>query len=204
MMNFGKTGVMGKPKSRGQPNVRKQVLAVLNSRVEHKRFADLNAFTYSTAGSIAVMSQQIILGDTSTQRDGVQIRPERLSVTWSSTSSATVVCRLVVFQDKQANGVYPAITDVLNTAATLSQYNPVVMSEQKRFHVLYDNFVNLSAAGTNIVTHKFSVKPIGPITFLDTTSVQTANGRNSIYFLVIGPAGTATGTLTYELCYTDS
>jgi len=196
----------GQPK----PSVRKEVIAVLNSRVEHKHFVRLNAFSnYSATGGTSSLSTGVILGDGSTQRDGVQIKPETLKIRWVSQNTSSILteqARLIVFQDRQANGTLTTVTELLNTADVNSQYNPVTMLEQKRFRILCDRTMDLNpyVAGPAIHTMEMTFKPSGPITFLDTTDVTTACGRNVINFLVIGTAATSQYAISWDLGYTDS
>jgi hypothetical protein len=193
-----------------KPSVRKEVIAVLNSRVEHKHFTTVVASAnYVVAGAVASMSTPIILGSNSNERDGAQIKPETLKVRWmSQNSSATALsqARLIVFQDRQANGAIAAVTDVLATAEVNSQYSPVIQMEQKRFRILCDKTMDLNpyVAGPAIHTMELVLKPSGPITYNGTTNAATAQGKNAINYLLIGTAVTSQYVLSYDVGYTDS
>lgn len=193
-------------------SVRKQVLSVLNSRVEHKHFVKINAYgaTSSTGGTTS-LSTGIILGDGATQRDGIQIVPESLRFRWSAFNGATNVlakARMIVFQDRQANGVLATVTDVLDTAVIDSMYNPTVVSEQKRIRILYDHTFDLgilTGGGHANATHDVKLKPSGPITFLAATDVVGACGKNVINILIIGDtANTVQYSVSWDIGYTDS
>lgn len=198
----------GRQKGQGRKLTRQAVKSMIFARKEHKAFAVANAIgtAFVASGTGFRVSGGVISGDTSTQRDGAQIRVHKLDVFFNSRGSAASnsAIRILVVQDKQANAADMSAQQLLNSADYYSQYHPVIQSEQKRFHILADKFVTLSFNGMNEQHMVLNLKPLQEVTYLDTTDVSTACGKNFIWIWVFGNNTSASYTLTTTQHFTDS
>lgn len=125
-------------------NLAKKVARMVN--VEYKR--DINSYN-STVDSSGVISNicDPSEGDTFNSRDGISIKPMRVSgrifLRINPSATATVV-RLILFRGKQENRVTYTPTDIIHSASGLLYQNP--KEYQNRFHTkfIYDKTYYLS------------------------------------------------------------
>ncbi len=105
--------------------------------------------------------------------------------------------RIILYQDKQANGATAAVTDILEVASFLSFYNPV---NQGRFRIFYDRTITLNATsgggnGTALDVFAkayqgtFSKRCHIPLEFSTTGGVITALRSNNVGVLLISDNG---------------
>lgn len=159
--------------------------------------------TVQTAGNILSPSLNLIpQGTTESNRDGrkcvVTALNMRGQVTIPSVASAGQAdrVRIIVYQDKQANGSPATVTQILETAAVNSFRN---LAESQRFTILKDQNVDLvpqygSTAGSGEINYswKFYKKCNIPLEFNSTTGAITEIRSNNIGVLVISFDGTNT------------
>jgi hypothetical protein len=168
---------------------KQQFKAMLNARRELKYFPYNDANVVTENGAVGVMSQHIILGDSSSTRDGAQIEVVKLHCNLLvdclvSTEFDNV--RLIIFSDSQNNGAVPTVGEVLHRADPNSVYTRNV-TVVKRFKILHDVHIALSATGSNrTVTRSIELKLDHIVNYLGDTSATTANGRGSIFYLICG------------------
>ncbi len=115
----------------------------------------------------------------------------------SSVMSNECVVRMIMFQDKQCNGLtagVSGVTGVLETADFQSFYN---LANQGRFRILMDRTLTMSPRagagdGANndyaavVTAGKFSKKCSIPIEFSNTTGALTEIRSNNVGILLIG------------------
>jgi hypothetical protein len=192
-------------------SVSKQVVQILNSRIERKLVTGATAgIDWSATGTVSEISTDIAQGDNINNRSGDVIRPIRLNFTIISrciVAAASNVFRVILFQDTMANGAAPLVTDVLNTAVNYSQYKPI-NQQSKRFKILADfGGVNVNLANNQeSILHK-SVKLRGTTHYVGTSAGSTVAGKNSIYVLFISSnitAGSINYRWSYSLEFTDA
>ncbi len=215
-MAMGKLFRAPKPKAK-KKHFKKKTLAkkvkFIVSLIEKKHFnvsESMNFASDETLRAISTMAQ----GDTSATRTGLKISAKNLylkfGITWSAgVASSAGVCRMLVILDKNSVGTAPALTDVLESGSTISQYQNV--NEGRRFVILYDKIFNngnsSSTADTDRAVHV--VIPINRnIWFLNSGATPTTLGRNQLYVLGIGDSTIASGNapaVTYNsrLYYED-
>lgn len=176
-----------------------------NSELETATFTNVGTATVA-AGSLQNVSQGIIQGIGSSQRQGNQIRLVSLRAKLTTFAVAVSgVNRYVIFQDMQGNGVVPAVTDILDSANIIAPLNGLTFITEKRFHLLADFTHDVPIAGTaiRVFDTTFKGKLNKPVTYLASTSVTAANGKNAIYCLVIGN-NTNTYDYSFQITYTDA
>lgn len=193
--------------------VKRMVLAEIRNKAELKALSSsFTAQTGSAAGVVLPITQGIIQGDSLSQRTGNQISLEKFQLFLGATNgnpltgSAPCVLRFIVFQDTQNIAVLPAVTDVLNSANYYSWFNISLQTQEKRFKILSDHSVTLTNVGSNeVVTHKwdFGSKMIKKVTYFSTTNISSANGKNSLFVLVISSTNVPLYDLGYQVQYLD-
>jgi hypothetical protein len=168
---------------------KQQFTAMLNARRELKYnpFNDTNVVT--DTGAVGVMSQHIILGDSSSTRDGAQIEVVRLQanlIVDCLVSTEFDNVRLIVFSDSQNNGSTPTVAEVISRADPNATYTRNV-TVVKRFKILYDTHFALSATGSNrTVARKLDLKLDHTVNYLGDTDATASNGRGAIFYLIAG------------------
>jgi hypothetical protein len=182
-------GNRNRARNGNRTTVRKQVLDILNSQRELKLYEFDEETTGPVNGTVSGVTQEIVLGDAFSQRDGSQITVKELLITVEFALHASAsfdFVRYIVFADKSSAGVVPAVTDVINFADPASGYHNNVLCS-KRFKILLDKNMALSSAGnTKVVTNTHKVKLRNhPVYYTATTNVAGANSTGAIYFLCI-------------------
>ncbi len=149
--------------------------------------------TASASGTVWAITQGIIQGDNIEQREGAQINVKHLTVqlqaTMNSAAEGTQL-RVIVFRDLESHGTVPAVTDVLDTASTMSGYN-VYWRQSRRFKIMVDQLIPMSISGNSRhISRRWDFKQnMVKVTYLGNTDVAGANGPNSYYLLVIDDLG---------------
>lgn len=142
--------------------------------------------TVDNNGYVTYISGMAQGGDNN-NRQGRVIRVVSLSMNYTITINSLAVAsqvRCILFSDVQSNGVLPAVTDVLDVAATLtSNYN--IRTAPGRFKILYDHIFPLAIAGADTVTGHKGMKVNLPVNFISTGAVIANAGKNSLYCLLI-------------------
>lgn len=174
------------------------------SLLEKKRFAVVSTTnSNTTSGTVINLTNGIIQGDDVNQRSGDQIRI--LSHTLNVRASAVTVSqtfRFIWFRDNMNRGTTTSVTEVLNTANFMSQYNPAPL-QQKRFTILRDFMLNCNLTGESIKSRNITL-PGFPVYYNGGTAVAAANGPGAVFLLVIGDSITGLFDLSYEPVYTDA
>jgi hypothetical protein len=174
-----------------------------NFEVQSRELKYTNPITsgsYTNAGAVIQLTQGIEQGDTAQTRDGNSINIKEVDVTWQSALNASAGqdwVRMIVFIDKFANGVYPAVSDLLMSAKTSSPLEKSVFITH-RFKILCDIVVPMSSGGNSKVTSirkKFKLNN-HHVEYLGATSLQTANGPGAMYYLLLGDAASNQSTFT--------
>lgn len=180
------------------------------------------AAAISTAGRITDTSLNLLTAGTSlSQLIGKKVVITRITLKINMTlpvaSNATLgnvpntdSLRMMVVQDRQANGLYPAVTDVLQTA---SYFSPLNINNSKRFKVLKEwdqdfcetiNFSTLYFIGAVDFTFKWSKKMYIPIDYnAGATGIIGDVKSNNIFILVITRNGACTASTTARIRYVD-
>jgi hypothetical protein len=160
-----------------------------NSELKGTVFTNTNTAT-PAAGAFQFITQGIIQGDAVNQRTGSQINLVKLRVKINTIAvGVTGITRYVLYQDTQANGATPLVTDILDSAASISVTNQLTVITQKRYHIIDDFTHAVPIGGEAVKVHdKIYTNFTKKVTYLGNTSATASNGRNSIYLLYIGAA----------------
>lgn len=123
------------------------------------------------------------------------------------TSTGATPCRILIVQDKQANGVAPAVTDVLLTNEAASPNN---LSNSRRFKTLldYTDKTGIGTAGPQVLYVNEYKKLDIPVEFNNGVAGTIADiTTNSIYAIVfcgnVGVANVATNIIA-RVRFTDN
>lgn len=169
------------------------------------------ATTASTVNPLSLMGE----GTGSGQRAGLKITGHKLKLRWYVQWAADVIynnrgVRFIVVRDKNPDGAYPLVTDILESAHENSLYNNI--NEGKRFVVLYDTMcqpnVNSATAGAGnfrYYSHEINLRNTN-IYFLDGNNTAASCGRNQIFAFWITNTNNANSpdvSLNSRLYYTD-
>ncbi len=174
---------------------------------------DIDDGTVTAAGTIAQVSCNIIAqGNTESERIGRKLTIRKVNWKYEVRIAAVQdqadppngdLVRVILYQDKQANGATALVADILETADYQSFRN---LANQGRFNILMDRTHNvgqqLSAVdGTN--TAAYPIVHAGPYSFNKacaipieydnsaTTGVITSQRSNNLGVLTISQAGVA-------------
>ncbi len=173
--------------------VKAMIEGKLAATLERKRVTAVSGSnTHTTSGAVFAVTQSIVQGDSLTTRDGNQLVVRRLTLRhYETTGTTSAVQRIILFWDNQSNGVAPGVTDVLAAADLKSGYSTLAF-QQRRFHVLLDEYVDTSAAGRVAVvrTHTFNLNH--KVFYNGTTDVAGSNGKGSMWLLFISDVTTGT------------
>lgn len=150
------------------------------------------------------MVSNVPQGDTVQQRTGANINLHRIlrHAVFNMTSSCTI--RIILYRDKFQEGVFPAVTDVLENADVTSTYNFVNVVQRKRFIILNDESQNFTIGGKLTHSSLKSVPHNCKVNYNGTTSTITDQRSNSIFMLVISDTTTPGNiNFTTQVQYTD-
>ncbi len=157
-----------------------------NSELKSFNIAQLG-INPTIAGAIFNISRAIVLGDGSNQRDGAQINVQSVHFRANTRTTLTSSVRYILFTDRQNVGVDPLPGEVLASATFNSNYNNIVLNEQKRFHIIMDKTIDLSTNGLMNTTFQSTHRNLPKkLTYLLNTDVLGACGRNAIFIMIIG------------------
>lgn len=181
----------------------KDVRNIIRGVSEVKRFTLVNTLNLNaTAGTVLNLSNGIIQGDDVSQRAGDKIRmTKQMLRVRASAITVSQTFRFIWFKDNTNRGTTPGVTEVLNSANFMAQYNPVTML-QHRFTILKDMVLDCNLSGESI--KHLVVQHGGTSCFYNgATAVAASNGPGAIFLLVIGDAITGTWDVGYEAHYLD-
>lgn len=187
-------------------NIAGEIQRVLLRRQEHKVFStQLAGVTISPTGTVIPFSEFIVEGSDVNQRSGTTIRTIKQFLKFTvSTTTVSQSARLILFRDLFNTGTLPTVTEVLPATNMLSHFSDIRQQQQRRYHILMDRMFDVSIAGNSIHSeaHEFSFK--GNVYYNAATAVVGANGRGSIFLLVIGNSNTALYDYDWQCVYSDS
>lgn len=164
-----------------------------------KKYNTVAASTTSSTTAAFVLLNGIAPGDAGTSRDGQSIKMSSILLRYILSIHATPTTtfhRVILFVDSQANGVVPAIADILQ--ATTSVISPLVIGNANRFTILRDINVTLSQSGPAAATIKV-FKKLDLHTKYNTGTAGTVAdiNTNSLYFLHMSDQATDVPTFAY-------
>ncbi len=148
------------------------------------------------------------------QRDGNVV--QNVALQWmargnASSSSTATIFRYIFVQDKQNNGVTPAIADILE-GTTIDDFFPSFLADnRKRFKLLYDSgrikmtFDADANTNSSIFMHQKKIKLSGRQDYGGTADAVASAGKNSIWVLAISneASNTPTIVMTTRFIYRD-
>ncbi|UTQ50799.1 MAG: 21.8 kDa coat protein [Tomato albetovirus 1] len=189
---------------RGSGMTAKEVRAIVAGMAETKRFALANtANVPAAAGTVINLTNGVIQGDNVNERSGdkIKLTKQILRVRFSAVVASQTV-RFILFKDNTNRGTTPAVTELLNSASLMSQYNPTTMVQQ-RFTVLADVSLNGNLNGEAIKERVISRNSKYSVYYSGGTAIATANGPGATFVLVIGETASGLFDIGYEVHYLD-
>lgn len=202
---FKRPRVVGPPKQQTVQSLVKKAIA----RVAEKKYFDVtnNADTASTSGEVIPLGA-LAEGNQDNNRIGNEVTWKSLAYHFQCTQATTVstggLCRVILFIDRQCNGVAPSVTTVLQAADFRSFIN---IDYQKRFQILDDTTVSV-CAGAGIATAAI-VAPVWIARFksIDLAamfgSTSTSALTNALFMLVISDVSTINFSFVSRARFTD-
>lgn len=198
----------------------KFVKACMDKEAEMKHASTTLAST-ATSGSGSIASANCLTflsqGTGTGQRIGNQAQWKRVVIRGLLTLPAAAVgdtVRVLLVVDRMPNGAVAAVTDVLQSANYLSDYNLDMVSHQGmsgRFSVLYDRVYDLSctgpivATGTGVVLRHFTIqkKMNLPIMYKGNAGTVADLMKNNVFIFAISKSGVATWEFNANACFVD-
>lgn len=153
---------------------------------------DLSVSTSSYTNSGAISCCTLISQGVDSGRVGLSILAKsfelRLRATIHASATFTTL-RLIVFTDNMQQGTLPTVTEVLESASMLAQYE--ADNNLGRFGKLYDGIINLDSSSKQGDYLNVTI-PLGNkhIKFNGTGATQADQGKQSIYVLGISNEAT--------------
>lgn len=177
----------------------------------------------STAGG-TYMLNNIAQGDNDNQRNGNKITLLRVKMqgeislpTTTTVANMNDIVRIIVFKDKQCNGVQATVTSILDSANIFSFYNEDNIPENspRRFTIYYDKFHSINASGvgfqgtyiesgTTRKVFQLDKKLNVPVQFNSTTGAITEQNSNTLGLLVISLQGAMYVDWNTEVSFCDA
>jgi len=193
-----------------KPSLNKRIQSILLSKQEMKSATAATTFVDTVAGVVGPISQQIIQGDNINNRSGDKITCYEIELNLSflaGVGSTQSFHRFIIFQDRLNVGIAPLISEVLDGGTYNATY-AIVNRQQRRFKILYDKMHGVVGGSNSAATNvQRKLTPNKQIFYNGTTSVVSANGINSIWFLCLTDSvtvSTATVSFFAKMSYTDS
>lgn len=187
-------------------DIRRMIKSKVSASTEVKASTyTLTGVTMAGTGAVAPISQGIIQGIGNGQRTGNDIMLTKLSYKINTFAvGASGIARYVLVQDHENLGSTPNVTDILDGTSVVSELNTINTISRQRFKVLDDFTVVVPINGEAYRHYERTItsKLAKPVTFLGTTNVVTANGKNAIFLVVIGTA-TNLYDFSFQMSYTD-
>jgi len=202
-----------KPNKRQRKNMsskqqlKQMVNSMLASRIEKKFFDSTVSQNVGTSWYIATLTQDIIQGTGGGQRIGDNIKYADLWANYRigiGAGTATDI-RIVIALDSMCNGVAPVYTDLFVNSNLTSTYSAQQIKEN-RFKIIYDYTGFVAVGGKNDIVMQRHFKLSNVCSFLATTSVAGANGRNSMWLFLISSENTNKPgfNMDFQVRYTDA
>lgn len=157
-----------------------------------KKFLDTtqSATTVGTAATIAPLTY-IAEGDDYNSRDGHSILTQGMLFRMRMTANATSVVnflRVMVFIDKEMNGVAPVVADILE--APTDYLSPLQHDSGRRFSILYDRIhaLDYNGHGTAAVNKWFRINH--HVKYTGTTAAAASSKEGQVYLLLLSDNNT--------------
>jgi len=170
---------------------------------EEKRIDVSTSYAVSSSGTVTLLNG-VARGTDVTARIGRVVAMTELQIRLSmSNAAANDSMRHIVLYDNQTNGSAPAVTDVLQVASPLSDYN---LDYQSRFNVLYDELYALRTVYNPLDVLEFSVPVPWEVVFNAGNAGTVADvAIGAVFLLSIGsqPVSTTTETLYSRVSFVD-
>lgn len=177
---------------------------------------DPASYAFDTTGSVTLLNG-VATGTDFTDRIGRKIIIKSLYLRGIiqpvDNNTGNTLCRMIIVYDNQANGVAPAITDVLKSASPVAQLN---MNNRDRFKILVDKQWGLavisdaasqSVAGSPTVFSFKKYKKCNLETlFNGTTNAIGSIATGSIYMITVGNQAVGnggTGSISSRIRFAD-
>lgn len=182
--------------------VREYMLSIAEDKVNS---LNVVGTTSSTAGIIYNISNNIVQGDNIFERTGTKIYLTKFHIYYRCFAITNPQSfRFILFRDMFNQGTTVTVTDVLPTGTWLSQYSDVRQIQQKRFEILDDWVVDSNTQGEVIRSRNRTLKGRWPVLYNGATAVATANGKGTVFLLVIGSAITGAYDWRIQMEFNDS
>jgi hypothetical protein len=134
------------------------------------------------AGSVSHVSA-IAQGDGLGNRSGDKVYIEHVKFGVNFLATGTNNTRIILFTDKHNSNTTPVVSDILISPAVSALYNPLTITQQKRFRILMDKCFSFSINGTQAATHYKTIKVNAPAYFLGSAATTFAAG--TVWMLTI-------------------
>lgn len=197
----GGTAPVAKPVKKYVGKCMKQLL--------EKKYTDTAITGTMTLAGTTIGCNLLATGTSSTTRTGNTTQGVEVIVRGTHYDANPSVSRYILFWDRQPNGALPAVTDVLQSASVVSNYNcnNVVGVGGARFSILKDMTITTNIDITATAHQQcFNFKlPLTSKTFYSgTTSAISSIAKNSLVWLEIGNTTSATHTVNVQYRFTDA
>jgi len=170
--------------------VKKLEKQVRQGKEEWKSLDTIQTVTPMIAAGVLTLLNGCSLGDNLNNRDGRQIFIQSIQIKFRAEFNAAAAtaspCRFILFQDKQANGAAPAVSELLDMSTAGAVDALRLLTTRKRFKILADRryYVAQNSGLGGIVDDIYLKKPITVQYNAGTTGVITDITTNSLYFLM--------------------
>lgn len=168
----------------------------LNTEVHYNDVAATSQAASTTPTFVLLNGVQ--QGDTTVLRTGSSVKCDGIDIAYTVYIGAVALAtqlRVLVVMDKQADAAIFSIAQLLNTTDVRS---PLVPENQKRFSILHDESIMLSAAGPNNLIKKARLGVNAHIEYnLGNAGTVADINTNSIYLVYFSNQATNTATFDY-------
>lgn len=172
----------GKNLSARVAKIEKTQKAEMKSSIGY-HFAALTSTSVTSAGAVYSLTS-LSQGDSGFNRTGNQVGLLSISVRWvfrMATSDVTNQCRVMIFQDRNPDGVTPPISALLQSVPlTITHTNP---NNNQRFNVLRDVTISLSDSGAQSKQFQYYKRWKKPLT-IKYPGAGTIPSTHGIFMLV--------------------
>jgi hypothetical protein len=151
-------------------------------RREPKEFVGTVGGGPAVAGAVSHVSA-IAQGDGLGDRSGDKIYIEHVRFGVNFLATATNNARIILFTDRHNTNTAPVVSDILTSAAVSALYNPLTITQQKRFRILMDKTFNFSLNGTLAATYFKTIKVDAPAFYGGSAATTFAAG--TVWMLTI-------------------
>ena len=190
---------------RGLNEIRKYI------NIEEKFLDTSVALTPDQSGSLQCITQ-LAQGTTMNTRVGNSLKVQRLEIKGRAAVASAVISyslvRIIVFRDMEGQGTAPAVSDLLETVgSTSAPRQPYDWLNRKRFAILYDMLVPLTAlsGGQSVHVFTYSVDLGKHVLYRGTTAAAASDGEGSIYIACVSDEATNTPSVnaSCRITFTD-